>query len=94
MIGLVNLVVLIGCLSTGIPVLIILSVIILPVLAVVEIIIIRLFCELFVVLLLLPFYSRYPSNERITKIEQGQPSGGDDMDISIHSKTGDGDHFV
>jgi len=65
----------------------ILSVIIIPVVALVELIILRLICELLVVLLLLPFYSRNSGgNDSIIRVEN---LDSENMDVSVHSKIGD-----
>mmetsp|Transcript_3996 Transcript_3996/g.4082 ORF Transcript_3996/g.4082 Transcript_3996/m.4082 type:complete len:161 (+) Transcript_3996:243-725(+) len=100
-IGLMNLSLLIGGIATGIPTIIIVSVITLPILAVIQLIVLRIVSELMVVLLLLPFYSNRnngsgntgipltPDHERgIVRIENDQ-SDSENIDVSIHSKTGD-----
>mmetsp|Transcript_9405 Transcript_9405/g.14178 ORF Transcript_9405/g.14178 Transcript_9405/m.14178 type:complete len:142 (+) Transcript_9405:156-581(+) len=83
-IGLFNLVLLIGGLSSGQPGAIIAVLVFVPIFSAAELIVLRIICEVSVVLLLLPYYFKKSESKSSAVAVIGNPNNDGDMDVSLH----------
>jgi hypothetical protein len=83
-IGIFNLAIFIGGLASGNFMAMIASIVLVPIFGVAELIALRIACEIFVVILLFPYYFKNSNKQthNVTVIED--PSDDGDMDVSLH----------